>query len=106
MTHAEMVEKIAEEFLRVRGMQPPEDLGTQMWADARAHVSDTATAAARAGYVLVPLEATEEMIRYMAAAIDYPSVYMGGASQNNLRKAPKVYAAALAARPGQEKKDV
>ena len=36
---------------------------------------------------------TEEMVRTIAAMLDHPSVYMGGPSQRNMRRAEQIIAA-------------
>lgn len=45
----------------------------------------------------VPEKPTEAMIHAGAAALDHPSVYMGGPSKGNMRRAARVWEAMLAA---------
>lgn len=56
-------------------------------------------------WVLVPKAPTEAMTHAMAAALDFPSVYMGGPSTGSKRKAATVYAAMLAATPAHDQSE-
>lgn len=55
--------------------------------------------AAPEGFVLVPVEPTRGMVHGLASALDYPSVYMGGPSESSVRKAKRLYATIISARP-------
>ena len=45
-----------------------------------------------AGFVIIPREATEDVILEGAYALDRPSLYMGGPSRANQRRARECYA--------------
>lgn len=48
---------------------------------------------AKAGFVILPREPDEGMIHTGAASLDYPSVFMGGPSQQNRKKIAQAYRA-------------
>jgi hypothetical protein len=48
---------------------------------------------------LVPVEPSEEMVSWGAASLDHPSVFMGGPSRQNQKRAADAYRAMLAAAP-------
>ena len=53
------------------------------------------------GFVVVPREPTEAMVRSGGAAFDYPSLYMGGSSETGKRKARSIWSAMIDAGMGE-----
>lgn len=97
MTHAEMVEKIARELAAYH-----ECFEEDVWTAFVDQLDGFFLSAARAGFALVPLEATEEMINRGVAQLMHFSEDHESPSDGALL----IYEAFVAARPGQEKEDV
>jgi len=53
------------------------------------------------GFVVVPREPTEMMVRSGGAAFDHPSLYMGGSSETGKRKAKSIWSAMIDAGKGE-----
>lgn len=58
------------------------------------------------GFVVVPREPTEAMVRSGGAAFDHPSLYMGGSSETGKRKARAIWSAMIGAGKGRDDGDI